>query len=327
MANDVKRIINTQGLQQYDQRLKSYLKDKLTPATETKRGLVKISDFPCYSSNLEVKWDNTITTGEHKEITEDHDYGDEYGLSFDFLSLAADGIDMINVYEPDNVTYPTYTVIVDGKAYSGCVVRAWSSGDANEFMNIFALDEDHLPFCIQFNGPDLGITGTPCESRFEVWTDEIGAGVTHNLQVYKEVQTEIVHKLDSKYLTMSNSISSGDTGLVTGDQVYNYIDSLQPHTAGAMHFKNAVTQESDLPSSPTVGDVYVSTANFTYNNEPVEPGDLFIYTSVGWTVVQGNIDTSMIPTKVSDLTNDSGFITDSDLDSIEDEEINSLFNS
>lgn len=96
-----------------------------------------------------------------------------------------------------------------------------------------------------------------------------------------------------------------------------------------MHIRSTISKAEDIPLRPEVGDVYISTAYFDYYESPVEPGDLFVYTSIGWTIVQGNIDLNlienMIPTKTSDLDNDTGYITDSDLDAIDDEDINSLF--
>lgn len=98
---------------------------------------------------------------------------------------------------------------------------------------------------------------------------------------------------------------------------------------GLMHIKTTVSKSEDIPLRPEVGDVYISTAYFDYYESPVEPGDLFVYTNIGWTIVQGNIDLNlienMIPTRTSDLDNDAGYITDSDLNTIDDEDINSLF--
>lgn len=98
---------------------------------------------------------------------------------------------------------------------------------------------------------------------------------------------------------------------------------------GLMHIKTTVSKSEDVPLRPEVGDVYISTAYFDYYESPVEPGDLFVYTNIGWTIVQGNIDLNlienMIPTKTSDLDNDAGYITDSDLESISDSDINNLF--
>lgn len=72
---------------------------------------------------------------------------------------------------------------------------------------------------------------------------------------------------------------------------------------GVMHFKSSISSASALPQSPEVGDVYISTASFTYNNETIEPGDLFVRAESGWTIIQGNLT----------------------LDRVTDSEINSLF--
>ena len=98
---------------------------------------------------------------------------------------------------------------------------------------------------------------------------------------------------------------------------------------GLMHIRTTVSKAEDVPLNPEVGDVYISTAYFDYYESPVEPGDLFVYTNLGWTIMQGNIDLNliegMIPTKTSDLDNDAGYITDEDIESISTSDINNLF--
>ena len=122
----------------------------------------------------------------------------------------------------------------------------------------------------------------------------------------------------------TSAIADGAKGFVTGDQVYDYVTSATS-VVGAMHFKGSVTSENDLPVSPVSGDVYISTGTFTHNNEAIEPGDIFIYTNVGWAVVQANIDTTLIPTKMSDLTNDTDYISLEDIETVSDSDINNLF--
>ena len=128
---------------------------------------------------------------------------------------------------------------------------------------------------------------------------------------------------DKKYLDYN--------GLITyNTQIKNWVsEQIAAAVRDLMHIKSTVSKVEDIPVSPKVGDVYISTDYFDYYESPVEPGDLFVYTRVGWTIVQGNIDVStienMIPTKVSDLDNDSNFLSNEDIDNIPDSDINTLF--
>ena len=116
---------------------------------------------------------------------------------------------------------------------------------------------------------------------------------------------------------------------VTYKNLQQYTNALkewfEKKTNPFMKFKGSVNSVQGLPASPKSGDVYISTGSFTYNNEPVEPGDIFIYTNVGWAIVQGNIDTSLIPTKTSELINDADYISLNDIETVSDEDINDLF--
>jgi len=140
--------------------------------------------------------------------------------------------------------------------------------------------------------------------------------------------SQTIQQLDSKYIPSASSVSQAETGYVTGGQVYDYVNNASA-LAGAMHFRGSISSAQGLPVSPVSGDVYISTATFTYNNEAIEPGDIFIYTNVGWAIVQGNIDTaaleSMIPQNVSDLNNDEGYISMDDIEVASDEDISGLF--
>ena len=166
------------------------------------------------------------------------------------------------------------------------------------------------------------------------FTVNISSGSGSQLEFMQEADT-LVFKLGSadgagvyaaSYTlpVKASSIVDGAHGFVTGDQVYDYVTSATS-VVGAMHFKGSVTSENDLPVSPVSGDVYISTGTFTHNNEAIEPGDIFIYTNVGWAVVQANIDTTLIPTKMSDLTNDTDYISLEDIETVSDSDINNLF--
>lgn len=81
------------------------------------------------------------------------------------------------------------------------------------------------------------------------------------------------------------------------DTVKGYVDSQVGGLAQALVFKGSVSQGSDLPENPKVGDTYVISAIGEYAGETCEVGDTIICTvaksgetSAQWLVVQKNID-------------------------------------
>ena len=81
------------------------------------------------------------------------------------------------------------------------------------------------------------------------------------------------------------------------DTVKDYVDSQVGGLAQALVFKGSVSQESDLPENPKVGDTYVISAIGEYAGETCEVGDTIICTvaksgetAAQWLVVQKNID-------------------------------------
>ena len=81
------------------------------------------------------------------------------------------------------------------------------------------------------------------------------------------------------------------------DTVKDYVDSQVRGLAQALVFKGSVSQESDLPQNPKVGDTYVISAIGEYAGETCEVGDTIICTvaktseaAAQWLVVQKNID-------------------------------------
>lgn len=81
------------------------------------------------------------------------------------------------------------------------------------------------------------------------------------------------------------------------DTVKGYVDSQVEGLAQALVFKGSVSQESDLPKNPKVGDTYVISAIGEYAGETCEVGDTIICTvakngetAAQWLVVQKNID-------------------------------------
>lgn len=81
------------------------------------------------------------------------------------------------------------------------------------------------------------------------------------------------------------------------DTVKGYVDSQVGGLAQALVLKGSVSQESDLPENPKVGDTYVISAIGEYAGETCEVGDTIICTvaksgetAAKWLVVQKNID-------------------------------------
>lgn len=81
------------------------------------------------------------------------------------------------------------------------------------------------------------------------------------------------------------------------DTVKNYVDSQVRGLAQALVFQGSVSQGSDLPENPKVGDTYVISAIGEYAGETCEVGDTIICTvaksdetAAQWLVVQKNID-------------------------------------
>lgn len=81
------------------------------------------------------------------------------------------------------------------------------------------------------------------------------------------------------------------------DTVKGYVDSQVKGLASALVFKGSVSQGSDLPKNPKVGDTYVISAIGEYAGETCEVGDTIICTvaksdetAAQWLVVQKNID-------------------------------------
>ena len=81
------------------------------------------------------------------------------------------------------------------------------------------------------------------------------------------------------------------------DTVKSYVDSQVGGLTQALVFQGSVSQESDLPENPKVGDTYVISAIGEYAGETCEVGDTIICTvaksdetAAQWLVVQKNID-------------------------------------
>ena len=58
----------------------------------------------------------------------------------------------------------------------------------------------------------------------------------------------------------------------------------------AVHYRGTAAQASDLPATPSKGDLYEATAAFTLGSDNIEAGDFLIYDSSNWKVIQGNLN-------------------------------------
>ena len=100
------------------------------------------------------------------------------------------------------------------------------------------------------------------------------------------------------------TVTDGSTGLVTGDAVYDAIQSALGTMADALVYKGTIGISTDsptitsLPASHSRGDVYiVKSANQTYAGVSCEVGDMIICNTDGttannahWDVIQSNIE-------------------------------------
>lgn len=106
-----------------------------------------------------------------------------------------------------------------------------------------------------------------------------------------------------KYVDISGLPSEGTVAAIQAklagidDTVKGYVDSQVRGLAQALVLKGSVSQESDLPENPKVGDTYVISAIGEYAGETCEVGDTIICTvaksdetAAQWLVVQKNIE-------------------------------------
>lgn len=106
-----------------------------------------------------------------------------------------------------------------------------------------------------------------------------------------------------KYVDISGLPSEGAVAAIQAklagidDTVKGYVDSQVGGLAQALVFKGSVSQGSDLPENPKIGDTYVVGTIGEYAGEKCEVGDTIICTvaksgetAAQWLVVQKNID-------------------------------------
>lgn len=110
-------------------------------------------------------------------------------------------------------------------------------------------------------------------------------------------------------------ITEIDTGYVKTETFEDFKDEVDAKLSAVYHVKGSVQTYADLPTiGNTVGDVW----------NILETGANYVWTENGWDKLSETIDLSAyalkteIPTKVSDLTNDSGFIDSTTFQSLVD---------
>lgn len=137
------------------------------------------------------------------------------------------------------------------------------------------------------NGHPGGIILTATGLRFE---NESGSNTT--------VWTTDGGTTDISGIASSDAVAAIQAKLAgINDTVKGYVDSQVEGLAQALVFKGSVSQGSDLPENPKVGDTYVISAIGEYAGETCEIGDTIICTvaksgetAAQWLVVQKNIN-------------------------------------
>ncbi len=173
---DKQSFLSKQGLALYNAKL---IKEKLHPATELKRGLMKLTDLPCYTSNIEQKYSGSFETGSHGE-------GDEKKLDFSFLAEDVNG-DVVTKSTADEAVFPSYTVYLDGKVFEHISCSVYSGA--------------YLEFSLSFsNDYEISYSDYPWSKLTVYGPDGLeDDGVSHHVEIYKE-GVETTHQIDEKYI-------------------------------------------------------------------------------------------------------------------------------
>ena len=92
------------------------------------------------------------------------------------------------------------------------------------------------------------------------------------------------------YLVVDNGSASAYVWDETGNDYIQMSGGGGGTDTDAVHYRGTVAQASDVPGSPSKGDLYEATAAFVLGNNSVEAGDFIIYDSSSWKVIQGNLN-------------------------------------
>lgn len=205
-------------------------------------------------------WDdskNTWTVSPWKKL----EFGDKNALTTDSNGkIKKNGVDVNKL----TVTNGNTTVSIEAKSgeTDGISVSSFGSG---------------RPGTIILNGE--GLRQSTGGSNTTVWTTDGGT-------------------VDISGLPSEGTVAAIQAKLAgINDTVKSYVDSQVGGLAQALVFKGSVSQGSDLPENPKVGDTYVISAIGEYAGETCEVGDTIICTvaksgetAAQWLVVQKNID-------------------------------------
>lgn len=209
-------------------------------------------------------WDdskNTWTVSPWKKL----EFGDKNALTTDGNGkIQKNGVDVNKL----TVTNGNTTVSIEAKSgeTDGISVSSFGSG---------------RPGTLILNGE--GLRKSTGGSNTTVWTTDGGTTDISGI-----ASSDVVAAIQAK-------LSGID------DTVKGYVDSQVGGLAQALVFKGSVSQGSDLPENPKVGDTYVISAIGEYAGETCEVGDTIICTvaksgetTAQWLIVQKNIDGAVI---------------------------------
>lgn len=205
-------------------------------------------------------WDDskkTWTVSPWKKL----EFGDKNALTTDGNGkLQKNGVDVNELI----VTNGNTTVSIEAKSgeTDGISVSSFGSG---------------RPGTLILNGE--GLRQSTGGSNTEVWTTDGGT-------------------TDISGIASSDAVAAIQAKLAgINDTVKGYVDSQVKGLAQALVFQGSVSQGSDLPENPKVGDTYVISAIGEYAGETCEVGDTIICTvakngetAAQWLVVQKNIN-------------------------------------
>lgn len=205
-------------------------------------------------------WDdskNTWTVSPWKKL----EFGDKNALTTDGNGkLQKNGVDV------NKLTVTNGNTIVSIEAKSG----------ETDGISVSSFGSGH-PGTVILNGK--GLKNSTGGSDTEVWTTNGGT-------------------VDISGLPSEGTVAAIQAKLAgIDDTVKGYVDSQVKGLAQALVFKGSVSQGSDLPENPKVGDTYVISAIGEYAGETCEVGDTIICTvaksgetAAQWLVVQKNIN-------------------------------------
>ena len=115
---------------------------------------------------------------------------------------------------------------------------------------------------------------------------------------FKVASTTVVENLNADTVDGMHASNAGftfenssTTILPTQRAIWTSFNSLL-QGAHALVYRGLIdpTNNSTVPTKPSVGDVYIISAEGTFNSVYCEPGDMAIYYAGGWDIVQVNID-------------------------------------